>query len=298
MHGWSRLRGLLVWTVLTASTIGPGTVTMCSKAGADYGAQLLWAVCIAAAVAWIMQEGSGRLTLVSGRSLGDAVRHLTPSGVPRIGRHLFAAFCVVGNFAYECNNFAGTMAAVEIMLLPRPNISAPLGDANGAEASASIHGVDCTAADRATIAEAHRSQSELDDSQRAIRLSVNLALFPVTVLLITGGGAERVSLLLSVVVAWMVVCFAAALSGTGAPPGLLFGLVPHDSCWRRRSRTRCYGDHGHSPQPSSRLFSRANVVARVHAAGCRLGIAALWPHLCPRPADRCICPVAPSVRAF
>ena len=28
------LRDLLVWTVLTASTIGPGTVTMCSKAGA------------------------------------------------------------------------------------------------------------------------------------------------------------------------------------------------------------------------------------------------------------------------
>ena len=130
----------------------------------------------------------------------------------------------MGNFAYECNNF-GHDGSRRDHASARPNISAPLGDANGAEASASIHGVDCTAADRATIAEAHRSQSELDDSQRAIRLS-ELGALPVTVLLITGGGAERVSLLLSVVVAWMVVCFAAALSGTGAPPGLLFGLVP------------------------------------------------------------------------
>ena len=45
------LRALLVWTVLTASTIGPGTVTMCSKAGADYGATLVWAVLISAAIA-------------------------------------------------------------------------------------------------------------------------------------------------------------------------------------------------------------------------------------------------------
>ena len=78
----SIIRDLLVWTVLTASTIGPGTVTMCSKAGADYGALLFWCVIVAAIVAWVMQEGTGRLTIASGLTLGEAVRALSPALAP------------------------------------------------------------------------------------------------------------------------------------------------------------------------------------------------------------------------
>ena len=40
------------------------------------------------------------------------------------------------------------------------------------------------------------------------------------------GSAQRVGLMLSVVVAVMVACFGGALSGTGVPRTLLFGLVP------------------------------------------------------------------------
>ena len=87
---------LLVWTVLTASTIGPGTVTMCSKAGADYGISLFWCILVAAVVAWVMQEGTGRLTIASGLTLGEAVRSLSPSGLPLLGRHALAVACVIG----------------------------------------------------------------------------------------------------------------------------------------------------------------------------------------------------------
>ena len=52
---------LLRWSVLAASTIGPGTVIVCSKAGADYALTLLWALVLASFVAYALQEGAARL---------------------------------------------------------------------------------------------------------------------------------------------------------------------------------------------------------------------------------------------
>ena len=90
------LRSLLVYSVLTASTIGPGTVAMCAKSGSEYDTALLWCVLVAAAVAWAMQEGSARLTLASDRTLGQCLRALTATrpGL-RVVRHLLLAFILV-----------------------------------------------------------------------------------------------------------------------------------------------------------------------------------------------------------
>ena len=65
---------LLRWSVLAASTIGPGTVIVCSKAGADYGLRLLWPLVLASGVAYALQEGSARLSLVTSKTLGGAMR--------------------------------------------------------------------------------------------------------------------------------------------------------------------------------------------------------------------------------
>ena len=55
----AKVKSLLVFTILTASTIGPGTVAMCSKAGADFKTALLWCVLVASVVAFVLQEGAG-----------------------------------------------------------------------------------------------------------------------------------------------------------------------------------------------------------------------------------------------
>ena len=73
----AKVKSLLVFTILTASTIGPGTVAMCSKAGADFKTALLWCVLVASVVAFVLQEGAGRLTLV-----GDIARTASPSDAP------------------------------------------------------------------------------------------------------------------------------------------------------------------------------------------------------------------------
>ena len=36
--------GLCYWAMLAASTIGPGTITLMSKGGAEFGLRLIWSV--------------------------------------------------------------------------------------------------------------------------------------------------------------------------------------------------------------------------------------------------------------
>jgi Mn2+/Fe2+ NRAMP family transporter len=86
---------LLHFSMLAACTIGPGTVVTCSKSGADFGLKLTCNFCcdlldlvvclissyvvrfltgalvLGSFVAYILQEGSARLSIVSGSGLGQ-----------------------------------------------------------------------------------------------------------------------------------------------------------------------------------------------------------------------------------
>ncbi|KAL1527819.1 hypothetical protein AB1Y20_009202 [Prymnesium parvum] len=113
----ARLRSLASWTMLTASTIGPGTVAMCAKAGADTHEKLLWCVLVASTVAWVLQETAGRLTLVSNMSLGECALAKLPCGSYRAAiRWALTLFVVLGGLAYEANNISGTMAAIQVVV--------------------------------------------------------------------------------------------------------------------------------------------------------------------------------------
>jgi len=65
---------LLYWTMLAACTVGPGTVVTCARAGAEFELNLIWALIFASVLAYILQEGTARLTIVSGRSLGQCLQ--------------------------------------------------------------------------------------------------------------------------------------------------------------------------------------------------------------------------------
>ena len=166
-------------------------VAMCSKAGADFGASLFWCVIVAAAVAWVMQEGTGRLTLVAGQTLGEAVRTLTPSGLPLLGRHLLAAFALVGNFAYECNNFAGTMAAIDILLHPPGRDGATNATLVNCSAPTDAHLAGTAVANGTALEPAATSVGELSDGALFARQLINLALAPLTFGLLVSGTTDR-----------------------------------------------------------------------------------------------------------
>merc|ERR1719450_1545830 len=110
---------MLYWTMLAACTVGPGTVVTCSRAGAEFGLSLIWGLVVAGLIAFTLQEGTARLTIVSGRSLGQCLSTKYEES-PKLHSTavicwLVAASIYLGNLLFECNNFAGGVDAVMAM---------------------------------------------------------------------------------------------------------------------------------------------------------------------------------------
>jgi NRAMP (natural resistance-associated macrophage protein)-like metal ion transporter len=96
--------GLLVM----AAFIGPGTVTTASKAGAEYGFALLWALLFSVLATLVLQEMAARLGLVTGKGLSLALRDHFRNPIFRalaIGSVIVAIG--FGNAAYESGNITG-----------------------------------------------------------------------------------------------------------------------------------------------------------------------------------------------
>jgi Mn2+/Fe2+ NRAMP family transporter len=107
-----RLGPILLWSAISAAFIGPGTVTTAAAAGAGHGFALLWALVFSTIACLALQEASGRLTAVSGISLGRAIAR-------RFGRGPAVAVVgavVLGCVAYEAGNILGAVAGARLRI--------------------------------------------------------------------------------------------------------------------------------------------------------------------------------------
>jgi hypothetical protein len=135
--------GLCYWAMLAASTIGPGTITLMAKGGADmhakknYGdACLSWTILVASVIAYTLQESAARLQILTDTSFGAAMyvhfQARSESGRPKppqprnaVARAMGTSSCtpnvslvmagliIFANTILECAQVAGMMAAVE-----------------------------------------------------------------------------------------------------------------------------------------------------------------------------------------
>lgn len=107
---------VLLWSVLSAAFIGPGTVTTCSQAGAAYRLQLLWALTFSTIAAIILQETAARMTIASGKNLGQIIA-LKYGG--NRGRNIkWALFIAVafGCAAYQTGNLLGAISGALLFI--------------------------------------------------------------------------------------------------------------------------------------------------------------------------------------
>jgi manganese transport protein len=110
-----RILQVLVWAVIPAAFIGPGTVTTAASAGAAHGYALLWALVFSTLATATLQEASARVTVVSGRNLAEAVRDRFRGGAAGLLAVLLVLGAVVlGNAAYEAGNILGAAAGAEL----------------------------------------------------------------------------------------------------------------------------------------------------------------------------------------
>lgn len=74
--GVNRIASVLLWSVVAAAFIGPGTVTTTASAGAAHGYTLLWALVFSTIAMVLLQEASARITVVSGPGQTVALRRI------------------------------------------------------------------------------------------------------------------------------------------------------------------------------------------------------------------------------
>jgi manganese transport protein len=101
-------------TLIAAAFVGPGTVTVCTLAGANYGYSLLWALLLSIFATIILQEMAARLGLITGKGLPEILRSAISNKIIRISLIvLVLAAIAVGNTAYEAGNLSGGVLGLQ-----------------------------------------------------------------------------------------------------------------------------------------------------------------------------------------
>ncbi|MEO1406921.1 MAG: Nramp family divalent metal transporter, partial [Pseudomonadota bacterium] len=100
--------------LVAAAFIGPGTVTACTLAGANFGFALVWTLIFATIATMILQGMAARLGVAGRMGLGDAMMQTAerPAFKYAAGGLVLAAI-FVGNSAYEAGNLAGAALGLD-----------------------------------------------------------------------------------------------------------------------------------------------------------------------------------------
>jgi len=100
--------------MVSAAFIGPGTVTACTLAGANFGFALLWALVFATITTIILQSFAIRIALVTQLGLAEAMLKSVTSPIVRaLAALLLISALVLGNAAYEAGNMSGAALGLE-----------------------------------------------------------------------------------------------------------------------------------------------------------------------------------------
>ncbi|MEM0991589.1 MAG: divalent metal cation transporter [Bacteroidota bacterium] len=119
-----RISSVLFWSLVSAAFIGPGTVTTASKAGANFGLALLWALLFSTLATIILQEAAARITIASDKSLGHILSLKYQSGNSE-GIKLLVFFAVAfGCAAYQTGNLLGAVAGLQLLVDWHPKLMA------------------------------------------------------------------------------------------------------------------------------------------------------------------------------
>ena len=103
-------------TLVAAAFIGPGTVTVCTLAGVQFGFTLLWAMLLSIIATVVLQEMAARLGLVYGKGLAATVKSQINNPIIKIfSIVLILVAILIGNSAYEAGNISGGVLGLQAL---------------------------------------------------------------------------------------------------------------------------------------------------------------------------------------
>ena len=103
--------------LIAAAFIGPGTVTLCTIAGASFGYSLIWAIILSTFSTIILQEMSLRIGLFTRMNLAQVLRNNIKSlFLNRFLLILIICSILIGNAAYEAGNITGASLGLSAII--------------------------------------------------------------------------------------------------------------------------------------------------------------------------------------
>ncbi|MFD2568750.1 Nramp family divalent metal transporter [Pseudotenacibaculum haliotis] len=104
-------------TLVAAAFIGPGTVTLCTLAGVNFGFNLLWAMVLSIVATIVLQEMAARLGIISQKGLSEVIKsEIKNPVINKIMLLLILSAIVVGNASYEAGNISGGILGLETLI--------------------------------------------------------------------------------------------------------------------------------------------------------------------------------------
>lgn len=103
--------------LVSAAFIGPGTVTVCTLAGVEFGFSLLWALLLSVIACIILQEMAARVGIVTQKGLSEVIREEIGNPLLRtLSILLIFSAIVIGNAAYEAGNISGAVLGISAVV--------------------------------------------------------------------------------------------------------------------------------------------------------------------------------------
>lgn len=115
MKSSSKLSSVILWSVISAAFIGPGTVTTAVTAGSQFQLQLLWTVMFATLGCIVLQEISARIIIASGLTFGEALEKKFGTKQGTSMKWLVALPVLLGCAAYEAGNILGAVSGMSLL---------------------------------------------------------------------------------------------------------------------------------------------------------------------------------------
>ncbi|MGI9546987.1 MAG: Nramp family divalent metal transporter [Flavobacteriaceae bacterium] len=102
--------------LIAAAFIGPGTITVCTIAGVNFGYALLWAMLLSTIATVVLQEMAARLGIVAQKGLTALLKsEISIRAIRILVLGIILGAIVIGNTAYEAGNISGATLGLEAL---------------------------------------------------------------------------------------------------------------------------------------------------------------------------------------
>ncbi len=116
MRSSSKISNVILWSVISAAFIGPGTITTAITAGSLFQIELLWVVVFATLACIFLQEVSARITIASGLTFGQTLTRKYGDDKSAWIKWMVALPVLLGCAAYEAGNILGAVSGIALLI--------------------------------------------------------------------------------------------------------------------------------------------------------------------------------------